>query len=749
MRAYICTIDLFRLNLIKLKITIMKYQFLVPFLISFFIYSSGNAQTFDSSDLLVFVDEDSILNYEMPSIRVLGKNPRLMDDVPGSAAYMNNKAIQSIQSISGNEVLRSIVGIHVTDEEGLGLRANIGIRGLDPSRSSKVLILEDGIPVALNPYGEPQMYYTPTMDRMVGVEVLKGSGQVLFGPQTIGGVINYITADPPKEQKGKINLKVGQGGFVSSLLSYGNTFGNAGVQISYLRKKADDVSGTSFLLNDFTAKLKLDLNKKSKLGFKLGIYDENSNSTYVGLTQAMYDSKEYDYTMLAPDDNLAVRRMSSSLTHEYRPNLKWKIKTTAFGYTTNRNWQRQDFTYTPIIGTDQTVWGDVNDEGGAIFMKDSNGHRNRQFEVAGIEPKIIGRFSLGKIENKMTAGLRFLFERGFEQRVNGTKKDAASGDLRNDEIRTGKAFSTYVNNQFTISPKWSITAGARFENYHFERNILRSNYQDTSLVSSSSVQQIIPGIGFNYNWKERFTFFGGIHRGFAPPSVKSAISNSGEVYNLNAELSWNSELGIRGRLGEEFDFEFTGFRMDFSNQIIPVSEASGGIGSGLVNGGSTLHQGVEVGFNWGLGNYFLPKKYQLVLSGNATYVQSVFNKERFVDEVNIENNETPYSPDCIISSTINFRTSSGFQFQLIGNYTGTQFTDELNTITPSANGRIGQLQSYFIIDATTSYEIKKWKTTIQLSAKNLTNERYISTRRPQGIRVGLPFYISGGIEKRF
>jgi outer membrane receptor for Fe3+-dicitrate len=52
------------------------------------------------------------------------------------------------------------------------------------------------------------MYYTPSIDRMSSVEIVKGSGSILFGPQTIGGVINYITPDPPQESLFQLNLKL-------------------------------------------------------------------------------------------------------------------------------------------------------------------------------------------------------------------------------------------------------------------------------------------------------------------------------------------------------------------------------------------------------------------------------------------------------------------------------------------------------------------------------------------------------------
>jgi len=93
-----------------------------------------------------------------------------------------------------NEALRKLPGVLARDEEGLGLRPNIGIRGLNPTRSSKVLLLEDGLPLSFAPYGDNASYFHPALERFERIELLKNAGQIAFGPQTIGGIINYISA---------------------------------------------------------------------------------------------------------------------------------------------------------------------------------------------------------------------------------------------------------------------------------------------------------------------------------------------------------------------------------------------------------------------------------------------------------------------------------------------------------------------------------------------------------------------------
>jgi outer membrane receptor for Fe3+-dicitrate len=102
-----------------------------------------------------------------------------------------------------SEALRKASGVHVRDEEGFGLRPNIGIRGLNPTRSAKVLLLEDGLPLAYAPYGDNVSYYHPPIERFESAEILKGSGQIAYGPVTVGGVVNHVTPGPPAKSSAK------------------------------------------------------------------------------------------------------------------------------------------------------------------------------------------------------------------------------------------------------------------------------------------------------------------------------------------------------------------------------------------------------------------------------------------------------------------------------------------------------------------------------------------------------------------
>ncbi|WP_395803246.1 TonB-dependent receptor family protein [Daejeonella sp.] len=700
---------------------------------------------------------------EMPQIMIIGKRDGLISKTPGSAIILGSRDIKQFAPLTSNELLRKVTGINVVDEEGAGLRLNISIRGLDPDRSRNILMLEDGVPIALGPYGEPEMYFTPAIDKMSGIEILKGSGQILFGPQTIGGVVNFFTADPPSSEATRIKLSGAKDGYFSGFASYGNTIGKTGFLVSYLHKRADELGMTNFRLNDLSAKIKIELNEKSNLGIKLGFYDEQSNSTYIGLTQTMFDQGEQDFVRMAPNDNIPIKRLSASTTHQFQINENISLKTTAYAYTTSRNWQRQDFSFNSSASNKTgVIWGNSSITNGAVYMLNSTGNRNRQFEVAGIEPRLSINHNFLNIKNELETGFRYLYEKADEQFVVGSNASTSDGLLRDKEVRTGNSFSAYAQNTFNITKKLSLNAGLRLENFDYERQILRGRYRinnvnnvirDTNIVSSDNTFALIPGAGFNYAINDEINLFAGVHKGFAPPRIKDAITAEGVPYNLDAELSTNYELGTRIGIGNVLSAEFTAFILDFQNQIIPVSNSSGNLNAtGVINGGQTMHKGIEAGFKFDFGK-IIGSKSSYTLESSLTLQNSVYSSDRFIavggKAVNIKNNTLPYSANVMIWNAVGMNLLNGFGFRLSGNYIGEQFTDELNTSIASANGRTGQLKSRYIIDANAFYRIPKTNASLNLAVKNLSNERYISTRRPEGIRVGLPRLVTAGFEVSF
>ena len=109
----------------------------------------------------------------------------------------------------------------------------------------------------------------------------------------------------------------------------------------------------------------------------------------------------------------------------------------------------------------------------------------------------------------------------------------------------------------------------------------------------------------------------------------------------------------------------------------------------------------------------------------------------------------------------------GLGMSLSGYFTGSQFTDALNTedvyewlelagadntyryVQATENGRLGSIDPFFVAMASAWYDHSKSGIGINMAVKNLFDERYIASRRPQGIKVGMPRTISIGIKYSF
>ncbi|MGI8618381.1 MAG: TonB-dependent receptor domain-containing protein [Gemmatimonadaceae bacterium] len=712
----------------------------------------------ETADITLRVNEAPV---EIVGVEVVGSRADALSRLPGSAAVISAQELHAMQPLSANEALRTLPGVHVQEEEGVGLRANVGIRGLDPDRSRTLLVLEDGVPVALAPYGEPEMYYSPPIDRMHRVELVKGSGSILFGPQTIGGVLNYVTADAPSTATGSVTLRGGEGRSRLIQANYGGSWSGVRGNIGAFDKRARDLAGLWFAVSDVTGKLGA-RTAVGEFGLKATYYDERSSSTYVGLTQSMYDGSPYTHP--APNDLLHIRRYAVTASHETGFLGNSSVRTSAYAYQTTRDWRRQDYGYTA--------------DGSQHVFRNSTGNRNRSFDVAGIEPRFRTVWSRGGKPIELDFGMRLHYERARDQHVNGATATASSGEVRDDEIRVGKAVSAFVQNRFFVTPTWHVTPGLRIERFTYDRNILRARVrratstgttrkvEDVDIVGGDAVSEVIPGIGTAWTPSPLLTLFAGVHRGFAPPRVKDGLVYpdptlaAGEqipelqTLSLDAERSLNYELGTRLAPLAYLSLEATAFYLDFTNQIIEPSLSAGSAAEvALANQGATHHRGVEAALSLDIAKA-MGRPFGLVARFAATRTAAEFSKDRFLrslagDTVNVRGNRLPYAPAVTASASLTLDHPSGVLFRLDGLHVGEQFADNFETRAGSANGRVGLIPAYRVFDLSARYRLPGL-TGLSLSAaiKNIAANKYVASRRPEGIKPGLPRTMSAGLEWR-
>ncbi len=682
-------------------------------------------------------------------MRVIGSKPDSLQRVPGSGTVVTRQELERADPQDVGEMLRRVPGVEVRQENGGGQRLDIGIHGLDSGRSRHVLVLEDGIPIALNPYAEADLYYAPPVERMRGIEVVKGSGSILFGPQTIGGVVNFLTLTPEDRQHAVVDAEGGTLGTMRGLASYNDSFGGARYVVQAFHRRGDGFRDEAFNSTDVFGKMAFDTGERGVATLKLGFHDDSTDSDDVGLTRAMYEANPSQST-LAPYDHLYLRRYEASLVHEQRLSDATKLRTLIYGYITDRIWRRQDYVRCPTIipepdGSQQTldctaleppggyqrVVGDPRFPNAAIAFEPSDTILDRDYQVAGVEPRLEHRAETGPFGHTIDLGARFLGETAHYQQRTGSSPTSYAGSLDAEERHRTLAVAAYLQDRIAFRDYLLVTPGVRVEHADFHRVVTRQADQDVFSPGDSSVTGVIPGIGMIVGTRKAHVF-GGLHVGWAPPRIVDAISPKGTPQQVAAEQSINYEVGTRVSPTAWLHVEGTAFLTNFQNQVVVSNPTA--VNAALqtaeseINAGNTRHVGVEGAAVFGIGK-LLGWRPSVDVGARYTYVHATFLDQPFAG------NLLPYAPEHHLSANLDVEDETGLGGQLAYVHVSEQYTDPANTIATDTTGRIGLMPAYNIVDVTAHYRHKPTGLSVRLTVKNALDDLYIVGRRPEGIFV--------------
>jgi Fe(3+) dicitrate transport protein len=658
---------------------------------------------------------------QVTEVRVIGDRADALQKIPGSATSIGQKELERTQPYDAAEMLRRVPGVVVRQEEGSGQRLDIGVRGLDPGRSRRVLILEDGIPIAINPYAEPDLYYSTPIERVRGIEVVKGSGAILFGPQTVGGVINFVTLAPPDKEHVTLDVLGGEYGYTRALGSYGDRQGPVRYVAQVFHRKGDGFRAENFSATDAFAKMAVETSDAGQLTVKAGVHHDEAVSGDLGLTTAMFNA-DPRRQVLKPNDALTLTRYELSLIHEQRISDRTKLRTLLYGYTLGRVWRRQDYARSGLPGEAyDRILGTLG--GNSIYLKGTTTVLDRDYDVLGIEPRIEHRFETLGVRHTLETGARLLTESARYQQRAGERVTSNAGSLELAESHRTYAAAAYAQDRMAFTDTLLLTPGVRVEHATFRRNIERQAGADTDTSGSTGSTALVPGVGV-VGGTRRLHVFLGLHTGYAPPRLTNAVNPRGLDQNLSPERNTQYEIGSRFAPVRALRAELTGYLSNFQNQIIASNE---GDATALVNGGRTVHYGAETQVLVGIGQLAkLPVELDLALRYN-------FVRARFVGGA-YDGNRLPYAPEHMGAVSMDVAHESGLGAQLATSYTGMQLTDPQGTrVDADGTGRTGEIPSFWNVDFGVRYKHAPSGLTARLLIKNILDDIYIVSRRPEGI----------------
>lgn len=644
--------------------------------------------------------------FKMPALEVVGSQDGNISRQTGAVILIDREEIERIQPSSTEDVLRRVPGINAKTEEESAIVSNIGLRGLSASES-KTLVLEDGVPVAPGLFIGNDRYYNPRIQRMEGIEILKGSSSLRYGPSTIGGVINYKTKTP--DDGVAISTRLGSFNTREATVEAGGRTesGDAFAGIVATRAISDGFMGKGYQMNDIMLKAGVRFNDDHSLGMKYSYHENDANISYRGLFLDDYRrGKTYNP---APDDYYLTDRHAFDVNHEWHINDRATLTTLMYWSEVTRDYWRYG------------VNTDASNAAGRWVYTDAITGNNRSFERYGIESRLALDHNLFGIDNEAEFGLRFMQEESDDKRVRATRAQDRTGNTDRFLIDKAESVAGYVQNRFVITDRLAVTPGLRIESYEQKRNVFVDDSNPDNIGSAKTINtEVLPGIGVTYQLIPQAQLYGGVYRAFSPASNGAALDGTSDQ-KLDGERSVNYELGVRGASGR-VSYELTGFYMDFSNQVVTGNSDPNLLQS---NAGETKHYGLEAALGYELGEGFS-------IDGNVTWVP--YSKFEAGDD---KGNRLPYAPKYLANLGVNY-TQGKFSSTLAAHHRGEQYGDSGNTkdIPEDAAGGIwgGLMSSYTVYDLFAQYQFTE-QFRVRGAVKNLTDKQYITGLR-QGIYVG-------------
>jgi Fe(3+) dicitrate transport protein len=524
--------------------------------------------------------------------------------------------------------------------------------------------------------------------------------------------------------------------------SYGATVGRTGFLVDYMRKQGDGArENLNFRLNDLNAKVVQGVGVQTWT-FRGNYYSEDSNVTYSGLRQDEYLANRRANPF--NNDFFYADRYGASATHAIAISGDVAMTTNVYWSSFRRHWWRQssNSAQRPNDSADPRCGGMAN-----LHTTCGNEGRLREYYAWGVEPRVSVHHRTFGTVSETDFGVRAHFENQDRLQQNGDTPTARTGVLVESNVRENSAYAGFVQNRFLFGG-WTVTPGVRLEHVQYERTNRLAN-AGGGVSGETELTRVIPGLGVSHTTGEQVTLFAGVHRGFAPPRTEDIISNTGGVVDLDPELSWNYEAGVRSALRAGVSVDATLFRMDYENQIVPASLA-GGVGATLTNGGATLHQGLELRAQVDSAP-IMNSAHDVYVRLAYTYLPvAKFTGERYSNisgfgTVSVSGNRLPYAPEQMAVVGVGY-AHAAFDARLEAVRTSEQFADDLNTVAPTADGQRGLIAGSTVWNAAVNYTVSR--TTLFLTVKNLFDELFIIDRT-RGILPGSPRLIQAGFRVAF
>jgi Fe(3+) dicitrate transport protein len=667
-------------------------------------------------------------------------------------AILPEKLTANLSTNNARQVYSKVAGLNIYENDGAGLQLSIGGRGLDPNRTANFNVRQNGYDIAADALGYPESYYTPPVEALRRIQIVRGAASLQYGTQ-FGGLLNFEMKQPRSEKGVEVQSRntVGSYGYFASFNSINANWGKWNTY-SFVQYKRGDGFRPNSKFEAKTAYFDLHYNykEKSHIGFELTHMDYLAQQPG-GLTDAMF--KENPRQSNRSRNWFSVDWNLLDLEWEHQFTSRTKFNARVFSLIA----ERQSLGFRPPNPS-------VPDDGTEREMIGGD------FRNIGAEFRFMHQHNLFKKANVLLVGARAY--RGFNHNRQGLGDGSGVGpdfgfpeksDVQSDYRYPNNNASLFAENIFYINKKWSVTPGVRIEymrtvadGYFIEPQDIDLNGNPTSYKTTVEYRvnpRSFPlfGVGVSYKAKDYLEFYGNISQNYRSVTfndMRNSVSIDVDP-NIKDEKGYSLDFGARGNQQDVFNYDISLFAMLYGNRIGEIFKPGTSLDKSRTNIGRALIGGVEsylelqllkaIGYN--------TKLFDWSLFTNTAFIHSRYIESKIG---NVKGKEVEFIPSMNVKMGTqarfrNFKTSVQYS------YLSNQFTDAENSYEPHLNtATVGILPAYGVLDWSLSYEFKWLK--LEGSINNLTNKMY-ATRRASGYpgpgllpADGRGFYLTAGVK---
>ncbi len=693
------------------------------------------SHSFQKMDITLTSEERQMATLQVESARSDQFTIRRLRAVDGTSIYASKKnelvyvddLLANKALNNGRQIFAKVAGLNIWESGEGGIQLGIGGRGLSPKRTTNFNTRQNGYDMSADALGYPESYYTPCMESVERIEIIRGAASLQYGTQ-FGGLLNFIMKKGEEDKPLVFESKqtIGSYGLFNSFNRIGGTKGKFQYFLSHQFKMGDSwrPNGSFELQNIYTS-----------------VYYKLKENSHVGLeyTKYFYDAQQPG----GLTDILFNQDASQSIRERNWFSIDWNMLALNFDYVFNND-DKLNSRFFALSASRKSV-GFL----GLISRTDPLDERDLiigDYLNVGNETRWMQKYSFGNIMGTFLLGGRFYTgETRSRQGLGDSGYGANYAFLNPNDLEGSDYFfpsfntSFFVENYLSINDKWSITPGIRYEHIYtgsqgyfklMNKDLAGNIIYENNLTDTFSRKRdlVLFGVGssFKHNGAEIYGNFSQNYRAINFTDLRVNNPNLEVDTNIQDERGFNVDLGFRGIFKNVINYDLSFFMLFYKDRIgavYRVDSATYRLYQYRTNVADSRNIGVESLFEIDILKLLNKTydKFQVLWFHNISVIDAKYinSKESAVDQRRVE-----------LVPSFNYKTGINLSYKKLSSsiqygYVSKQYTDATNAVFTSS-AVSGIIPSYQIVDISIAYSMNKLKA--ELGLNNALNEIYFTRR---------------------